>query len=303
MHLDFMANLQREKSLQSDLRQNKAQEAIQRATTFFQEAYNTGFKQRDKVLKASNAFIEAIKYNRRDPHPYVAMGYLLLVFDDRQQALGYLKTALELDPHQPDAQNLLKIAVQPAEKSKPKQTIPVANFTSAIDYDALYDQCETWVRQHTFQAMSIQLPAGATVEPTVIEQLKQQYQTLQDAYQLIVEHVRVIDEEIDTGELTRQLRPLETRLKQLAKLYQECQTFVRIHTEIRELTNQVETRLKHENTRELFLESILDHCDTLADQLDNLSQKGVAIAELEQVYNHLVEQVGLLQEMLDDTGH
>lgn len=275
----------------------------------------------DKVSlqQAIDYFTQGIHLYRQNPDNFAGLGYLFFITDKPIQAIEFLRSALELKADHVMAKELMKFvqinagqipqtieaeAPPVIEKEFQKPVLPQ-------DYDNLYDSVEMQIVQCFKQMMSDEVRTyKPTISPTKFQVLRGKHKGYIQMLRQIHKQIDIIDEEIDTTDLRKQLQPVEKALKQMKLLIQVFQQFLDIRAEIRKYEKLVKQVTKEsESTRdpedmpvlEENLELLLDQCDAIADQLDALDEKGYRIDPLEPPYEGYIHDLELFQESLEDT--
>ncbi|MEZ0375217.1 MAG: hypothetical protein ACAI44_39385 [Candidatus Sericytochromatia bacterium] len=278
-----------------------------------QNAQQDGFHDRELLVEACEALLDAIRYDRARLEPYLGMGYLLWLLGEYQQARDYLSEALTLAPDNADAQTLLQ-ALQASlrQASPPRQAIlPPLSPLPSKDFDRWYDEVEREIKTE-IQTISRIPPASFAIsdDRLRIEALERRYADLLRAQARILAQCEQIEAEIDCAGLRSMLRPIEIVLAR-------CHTSLSASWQLVELGVMLEAHrqwLEHslaqfeaaqglmppEFTQERF-EYLLEDCDTLADQIDALDQSQPEISALIAAYEDLVQKVTQLQDVLDQT--
>lgn len=180
---------------------------------------------------------------------------------------------------------------------------------SPEDFDALYDQAEQRISLHTKWMMKQQF---TNLQPTYSQELLATYkkllETFTSKYDDIYALLKVVDLDLDIEPLEQKLRPLEIGMKQLNTVVKTSTNYVNLNeliTKEKERIFQLSQHLiaaKTVNDLNQFQQHydvILDNCDTLADELDQLESSGHSIEFLEPLYNELIENVSHFESNLE----
>ncbi|MGE3726759.1 MAG: hypothetical protein AB7I41_14460 [Candidatus Sericytochromatia bacterium] len=302
-HLKTLKAAQSQLVQRDDMRMQAARSQYSQAQALLQE-YN---RSPDKTtLKQCMLLLTGcVRMQRNYAEPYLLLAYIYLALRLPQLSLKYLRVAQHLgsqDPLLGKIQAALQKGFQAPRVQTSRGKIQAsqrlsAAFSEETDYDALYEEVQGLLLREVRAAMDIPLPAGPTANPERLNALHRAGHQLSEAIELIQGQLEVLDQEMDCSELYRKLRSLESRLRLLASILEGSEQCVALMQTLNGLAQRVQTALM--NPSEQDLETFLDQCDSIADQLDGFTAKGWQIAELEAVYQALIDQITLLQDKLD----
>ena len=125
------------------------------------------------------------------------------------------------------------------------------------------------------------------------------FSQLEAMYQTLAKKVHLLEPSMDVSAFFAQLFPFEIVLKEWGQVIALSEQFIGLQAEILTLTSRFQALSDELSTPEkehIQLEDILDQCDSLADALDALEQKGYNIQALEAPYNALLKQVEEFQD-------
>lgn len=299
---------------QSSLNQNRQEESdtlCKQAYFLIAEAEAKGFVDKAPLKKAMHLFIQAAKQKRRYSEPYIGLCYLSLLIDQREVATKYLITALQIDPQNEDA-----LRLQAYLNEEPKQQVAEDSFKLVdldpeyredVDLDQLYDQLEQKLLLVIKELMNYPPPIPALNEAD-IDILKNQVDELEQRVNLYEKQIALLDREFDTSELRRRFRPMEVMLKRTQKALEVSERMVSINQQIQGLidtTKGIIQRLANSSIdvigrAEKELESLMDSCDWVADQIDAIDSEGHPTHALENTYNILVALIDQAREIIDE---
>lgn len=256
------------------------------------------------LAEALKAFLLALQLNRTDPRPALAAAYLFILVGNGRMANRYLRLVLEQDPENADAKNLQQQLVLTTAIAD-----PISPDTEPIhDYDLLYEELVQRCKQELHQ-IHTRFSFQPVLEPEALSQLKQQYQTGFQTTQDLKRQVHLLDQELDASDLLMDLQRLEQLCNRLLQTIQASQRVQVLGEQIQTLQPQIlrlllamagQPRLAEVKAAETELETILDHCDGLADQLDALEAEGIVVAGLFNLYQTLSQTIEDLQDKLDE---
>lgn len=237
-----------------------------------------------------------LKLNSTHAESYYLMAYVFYLLDMLPEAHHYLAATLRLKPTLVLAQDL--------QRHLQDGVFPALQFPDLeqqeLDLDTLYDQVEIRIQIKTHEIISMQVPAQASPQAGIRTRLAELEMSLADEYRYLNRQLQQIDQEIEIGELKISLRPFELRLSQIQQLSQHSEQLFAVLQQLQAEQARVQTDLAA--PQEAHLETILDHCDLFADQLDELARQNIPISELEPAYQALIEQVTELQDLLEEAS-
>ncbi len=286
--------------------------------------------QEQALLKeACNYLMEAMRYDRSAPEGFTAMAWLLWLTGDSAAALPYLQEALLLAPAHRDALMLMQ-RIQPGSVSRPGTgplMRPVGSSAAvsrpprfarpltataappiqeSIDYDRLYDQLEAQIQKEVKQ-ISLLNPNWyqSSRLRSSVQKTEQHYANLRTKYRSFLQQIRALEVELDATDLRRMLKPLEIILNR-------CEYHLQLSWQMIQLEEMLEGHFRwvshalHRLERQQKLppdfsaqrfDYLLDDCDALADQLDELEQMSIESAHLVKAYESLASKVSRFQDL------
>lgn len=274
---------------------------------------------RDRLRQAAGCFGKGMQLHSRNPANFIGMAFLLLLTGQAPQAIPYIRTALELEPESQLARELLEQAQRPPRRPGRKHDVqplsqPVSQSVPAfdkIDYDALYDATQTeiqiLIRQISAQELLTQKP---TPDPAKLVQLQDLRADLKLRHADFLELAETIETELDVNLLRQQLGALEAVLRRLEGQIRLFRRFIAILQDIAKHISLTNTVIQAaQNARdpadlpgfEKTLQDLLDHCDQIADQLDELEARHIDIALLYRPYKAYLERIEEYQDALEES--
>jgi tetratricopeptide (TPR) repeat protein len=254
---------------------------------------------RDMLLLAIQALMQASRLNRSNPMPYVLLGRLYWSMGLTELALRYLKASQFLAPDLPAVRELRELLTTGQKPDTLSDEASPVGDSEETDFDALYDELEKMIQTELQFVMGMNLDLKPSTEPDWIAALDEHLKRLRQSSMLISENLHLVDLEFDTSELKQLFRPVEKRLKQLENLSIQTQKISDLLTQILSTLALVDAQLNHSNFGETHLESILDQCDGFADQIDDFQSQGYSISSLEIQYEALVAKMEIWQDKID----
>lgn len=272
------------------------------------------YQNREIVLQACHLLMDAIQIKRDFVEPYLHLARAFIVFNDDQQALKYLLEARHYDPENQDIQRLLEF-LQSTSSPKASQTAQLQEtdlnqiFSQSMNAQDLEALEEAILRDIRNLLASEHTQIQASPDPQIQAALRQTQHSLQVQFQAIQDRLNDLSQYTEISGLQLSLRPLEILLRRFNATLQLSERLAELQQEILRQKAIVTTALTQdqgssdtasEARLEADLESVLDHCDQLADQLDELASANQDISSLEGVYQELVDVILLWQDRLDE---
>jgi chromosome segregation ATPase len=271
---------------------NAANAACQRGYALLEQARRQRTHAPRLLEQAAEAFSAALRQQPEQARACLGLGYLFLLVDQPQQALQFLHQARRLEPLNPEA----RLWIQQAERALSPYHSPHSRHereTEPVE-QTLHDLI------HAFSQAPVPQPV---CEPLALASLQQQVQQLQHQLDHLNTQLDQLESEHDTLGWRQQLRPLEERLHQFRGVIQTSEALRETAEQIRAGRQQVAELRQAGLARARFereLEALLDRCDALADRLDAFEADGHEIQVLLAPYELLLQEVGQLQELLDE---
>jgi len=325
-----LSQLSRIQSKKAKLVQERSQNASAACDLGFQCLANAfqpenRVQSRQLLIQAYDAFQQALEQQRTNPEPYVGLSYLLTSMEQYDNALVYLEEANRLCPSYPNLQAMFR-SITEAQQHKAKlrrqqsgaakvdrSKPPVPPFKPSepqpIDYDALYDQTLNLIVQRVHKIMGEnRLPHHPTLNSKELELLSIQRKNWRKWHKEVQSNLDILDQEIDVSPLQLQLKPFELLLKRYSDFIVASQLLIELKLRIRDesvlvlaqiregqgVVDPSDVAILQEN-----LESILDQCDKMADQLDQIEALGFDNSMVLADYEKLIRYVEALQEAID----
>lgn len=301
---------------------NTAKETYEAGAALLRQAEQMGFSDKSLLQEAGNLFSQALQQSPSYAEPYLGMAQLFLWVEQKPKAHEYFSQAQRLHPQHPEVRRMAALfmdakAPQISEEEKAADKAQALKewlfqpkrLESATDYDQAYDKLEKFLRAFV-RSLSLQeqAPIHPSLEPAAVAELQQRSQELETIETHVLKTLDVLKEEFTLEALEKQLWPLQILLRKYRRAIKDSQTYQEIRQQIAQALAQV--RRVYDNlvfspsseeiqALEQQLEKLLDLCDHLADQLDELEQRQVGQTDLSRDYQKLVLLVESLSEQLD----
>jgi tetratricopeptide (TPR) repeat protein len=315
---DFATLTQAKQGLQKSdqLRHQQSVELYTQGRQLIREAFLPPVN-KAKLKQATDCFAKGIQANYKNPANYFGMGFLFLLITQPLQALPYLKAGLELEPGSELGKELLQQAqsgvAQP--KTTPQalvQHIPQFDKpASEMDFDDLYDSTEAAIMLFLKQMMTDEvLGLTPSPNPKQLEVVQTKLNRFQEKTHEFNHRLQILDQEMEVSDLRQQLGTIDKALQRILSLSQLFEQFIEIHQDIQkhaDLTDEImaESQVTDDpqdiEVLEENLQVLLDHCDSVADRLDELESKKINIHPLQTPYQHYAEQLERFQDVLEET--
>lgn len=295
-----------------DLKAGRHQEAEQDYLTGLaklKQAESQGYQDKSGVLAAYRHFATAIQKNRGEARYQTAMAYLLILIGSCQRATIYLAAALRLDPGNQRAL-MLQEQIRQIQSASPNRLRQAAwqalengpRPQSDEDYDQSYEELEAFITRE----LRLMMQTSVSPEPTLDLELAQDqarfHEQLLALDRLLSEKIALLETEIETQPLVRMLAPLH----QLANRMEQA---LELHTLFHLLLDGIEGAIDEAiglqalldtegKLHQAELDALLDLCDELADQLDELDRY-TGVKPVEKRYEALAREIEKLQERME----
>jgi tetratricopeptide (TPR) repeat protein len=276
-------------------RHQSASDQYQKGLSFFDQALASQFKDKKALKQAFELWISAMKTHRKNPSPSIGVGYIFMLLGDSINATRYFLNAQRIQPDNPDVALFLNALQTPTTKKSPS--------ASAMDPDQLYEKIEKKIfslRQWLRKEPKPEAVLNQIAVQKLLERRQRQSQDLVEIQTLIDK----LEQFLDISLLNREFHALEKSLETIDRAISVSLVFSVIAQEIETALSTISNIFQnyHLNRNDALrqFEQILDLCDKLADQLDDIENQGNSITEIQALYNQMIERVSLLQENLDE---
>lgn len=268
------------------------------------------------LVEANILFAQATQKNPRDFRPYFGLANIFYLMRDHYQAGFYLQQAQKLNVDLHD--ELQDIIVFLKESDQDNLNEDLAALTESleqsesVDYDEFYEQTRDLLIKLTEQWTHRSQGFIASHDEGIVSQLFELKSIFEETLEHLEKQILFIDEEIDIDELEMALRPLQKLYNQCEEVYQISLIFKLLSQDIRQLNIQILHTIKQISdcyyqaeqllTIEEVLESYLDQCDLISDELDTIAEQDVNIEVLELQFQQMAKHLALLQNQIDEIG-
>ncbi|PIQ24444.1 hypothetical protein COW36_24650 [bacterium (Candidatus Blackallbacteria) CG17_big_fil_post_rev_8_21_14_2_50_48_46] len=305
MNLKELAHLRQRASHLDQNRHHQAREFYLSGLKLLAAAQQEGYQNNKRLTEALTQFLQALRLHHRDQGSALAAAYIFGLAGNLNQAQRYLRLILEVTPQHPEA---LKLQAQLSQPFTQPQTEPTQPASAIPDHDALYDLLAEKIHKeiHSLHRQGIFVPV---LEPDALAQLAEDTENRKNNYAWLCEQRERVETEIDTSDLAQAMQILEKALKRQEGIYEASLKMQVLVPHLQEFEREVITvtvamlkspTLERVKETEVQLENMLDRCDTLADQIDELENKGFSHKNLTDLYHLLVVRLEHLQDKLDE---
>jgi Tfp pilus assembly protein PilF len=319
--LDFEALLEAQHKVAGQSTQT-AKETYEAGAALLRQAEQTGFSDKSLLQEAGTLFSQALQQSPSYADPYLGMAQLFLLVEQKSKAHEYFSQAQRLQSQHPEVRRMAPLfmevkAPQISEEAKAADKaqalkewlLQPKTLESASDYDQAYDKLEKFL-QAFVRSLSLQeqAPIHPSLDTDTLAELKQQSAELEIVEVHVLQTLKTLEDEFNLEPLEKQIWPLQVLLRKYRRALKDSQTYQEIQQQIAEALAQVRRVYddlvfspspEEIQALEQQLEGLLDLCDHLADQLDELEQRQVGQADLTSEYQKLVLLVESLSEQLD----
>lgn len=303
-----LAGFGQTEALKTDRREEAEQDYLT-GLTKLQQAEDRGYEDKADILAAYRHFATAIQKNRGEVRYQTAMAYLLLLIGSERRAMSHIAEALRLKPADERALMLQEQLQQLQSASPDKLRLAAwqALEDSAVprsddDYDTAYEELEAFIHQEVRLMMQTSVSPEPTLDSEQAQDQARFHEQLLVLDRLLSDKISVLEQEIETQPLQRLLEPLNT-------LSSRIEQALELHTLFHLLLDGIEGAIEEtevylslidegDSIPQANIDMLLDLCDELADQLDELSQHR-GIKPVEARYEALVGAIEKLQDRIE----
>ncbi len=276
------------------------------------EAELQAYRDKKALLAAYRHLATAVQKNRNEPRYHTALAYLLILIENPSRALQHIGEALRLDPSNERAL-LLQANLKELQQASPERK-RLANWqtfqglpqpVASEDFDDLYDEVAFFLNQEVKVMMQTMVSPQPSLDFEQMLEQEQVYEQLTALEEMVNQKLQILDQEVDIQTFTTLLKPLHQMQARFAQALEGFALYQVLLAGIEEAQEQVETLTlalgqgAQPQELQVQLDSLLDFCDELADQMDQLSDT-LSIQPIESHYEQLVGQVERLQDRMDE---
>ena len=315
---DFATLTQARQGLQKSdqLRHQQSAELYTQGRQLVREAM-TKPMDKDKLKVATDCFAKGIQANYKNPANYLGMGFLFLLIGQSRQAIPYIRSGLDLEPGSELGKELLLQAQQDRfpktdQKSDQLKLPQLLKPSAEIDFDEFYDSTQAAVKLFLRLIMMDEV-LGYSPSPDLLQLdlISSKLNQFQEKAQEFNQQLQILDQEMEISDLRQQLIIIEKAIQRINSLKQLFEQFIEIDQDIKkhiDITHDVISQsqtTENENDLEALeenLQVLLDHCDSVADRLDDLEAKNIDINSLHSTYKDYVELLEHYQDVLEENS-
>lgn len=317
----------------------QSKRALKQGFTYLITTEKQNFINKELLKRSCHAFAKAIQFDKNNSDAFFGLAYVLTLLKEYTTAYIYILEASKLDPKNQDLHYLktfiektlqlpsessesLPLTSQEQSESMKMQGLPEdelgeirtlkrkRTFQNSSEYDELLESLEKIIRKQVHDIMhSKAAQPTPSLNAVQLDKIRAFTKKLQEKYANIDKQLNILDEELETTELRIKLKPIEVGIQRLQETIHVSLDFIKIKSVIEEYlhaVNQSAIVAKRAKSYAEFsliekeAEIIIDHCDTIADQLDDIDDKGFHCDQLDKLYENLCIRVEGLQELIDD---
>ncbi len=303
-------------------RQSDFEAALNQGLNLLSQAQSEGYQHTETLMQASDTLIDAISLSRSDTRPYLALAYLFSILEDFRTAEEYAYAAIKIEPQNHElADFLAKIqtfkkqvatstSVDAFEIAVPEMTAP---SETAPNYQKLYSDLEVFILdklKHLFSTSHAQIEP--TVNPQKYKILLKSYKNLNQVIKYMEQQLDVIAKSLNVSALKEKMMPFQLLKNRHVKALKTSKQLMEIHDTIELWSFKTDKQVQVVNQNltmsaltygRVDVDRMMDGCDFIADQLDQLSEdENIDISLVENSYEKLLGLVESLNNMVDDAG-
>lgn len=275
----------------------------------FNQAKGSGFENKQVLLSAYRHFVTANRAYKK-PEYLCALAHILLLIQNFDKASDYVQQALKLDPEFAHAHSLQNdIQKMQSMKALDWRQLKWTNFEKQArpqtqqEMDAMYDSIEDFLESEIAFLMHEAANSALSFEIEDVDVQENYYQIVSHFLEMVGSKIQWVAREYDVQDFEQQLHPIRQLRNRFMDLLERYARFQFVADGINgAIADSDEMSLVLRAGKALppdAMDELLDLCDLLADELDNLSEGG-DIIELENHYNVLVGKIESLQDMMDE---
>jgi hypothetical protein len=299
--------------------QTAVQSAFYQALYCLEQARQQDFQAPHLMRQTLEHLQQAIAQDPRQLEAHLVLAGLLLLLGQADQALKSLNQARALAPEGPRVLEMLGLYreyLQLQQQPEAQLLLDVLADFRQQQQPLPAEQHQAWLEQLIPALIQQEMQIPETFRPDhTSARLQQLIQAVAEREQRLSElqaQLSLLERESDTLGLHLQLRPLEQNLLRYRQAEALCRRFVQIQRACDRTVLSTERLLEQVRQFrraggscltpewESALNELLDRCDLIADQLDALAAEGHDHRCLDPGYAFLLQQVGGLQETLEE---
>ena len=281
------------------------------AVKLLDQAEDQGFQNMLLVQQAHRLIEDALEEAPEHVPLLMLMAYVWYLMDANALAQAYVREVLTRDPQHEQARYLQQALAQQQHLSPLAQWQQDVQAFEALappmtesDYDFLYAETELFLQTQTRFFMQSELSPQVVLDAETVEAQGQTLRQIQHVQALIDKRLQCLNAVLETQPLERLNHPL----KQIQKRFEDALWHNGVFQIIQDGCAQIQAdavvllkSLKDASTAldyEQRLNQLLDACDSLADDLDGLSER-VPIEPILPRYEETLRYVQHVQDTLD----
>jgi hypothetical protein len=288
------------------LRQKSSETALSQGLNLLKQAHVEGFTNPRRLQEATRLLLEALRQQRTDFRPCLGLAYIFLLLEDSVTAQKYISQATRLAPGEALI-HLFQERSQDIARERRQRPV-VAEAAPADDFDHRYDACLLRIRLLSRQLMTTGVPEPGP-DAALIQTLNTRLDTLERELAHISTEISELDQEIETTDLLRGLKPLATVAAHLRRHLQQSESLQTLAGQMEadlEACHQIchEARLTAEPEDlpilDENLEALLDNFNGYEAELNRQYQQGAVSPLLSKLFEKLREAIETYQETLEE---
>ena len=307
-------------------KQSDFEATLEKGMQLLSHANSEGFQNTDTLMKACDTLIEAIAIARNDVRPYLALAYLFSIIEDFKTAEEYLYAAIKIEPQNPDLTSFLEniqvfqkevtpqgvSANQAIEIKVPDSPPPYREAAVAPNYQALYSELERFILEKLKDLFSRPVQIESTVNPAKYKILMKSYQNLNQVIQYMEQQAQIIEQKLNVASLQEKMMPFKVLKGRYVKAIKTSKQLMEIQDTIELWSFKTDKQVQVVNQKltmsaltygRVDVYRMMDGCDLIADQLDQLSEdEHIEISLVESAYEKLLGLVESLNNRVEDSG-
>lgn len=256
--------------------------------------------------KASELFLRSIRFNRAESEAYLALAYLLLLFNEPMRAIPYIQHVLHQAPHNSEAlklnqQALNQVSIHQAQATE-TESEPEPLQPQRLKIPGMGQSKSSELDKALTMAQRLSQGIKTTCQTEVLQRLEQLEQRLGQKYTDIFKHLPEQGIQPETQEQLNAYQNILADLKYVIEtsehLVSHQESLEYLLDEVEDLIETLEEKGSEHKQPGMLLNQFFERYEVIADAVDLLETQHVDIGELSPLFDELAQALGDLQEMI-----
>lgn len=325
-NLESIANKQAKQA--GPPKKSKFEMAIKKGMRLLKQSHAEGFSNPETLQVSCGCFIDAITFKRTDIRPYLALAYIFTILEDFRTAEEYAYAAMKLEPNNTEIATFVEEVMafkkevkqqiqtapnqnQPLDLELPTSQVTQQSMPATPNYRALYQEIENFILEKVKNLFaSKQHKIEPTFDQNKFKIFQQSVQNLDKVIKYIEQQLSMIEQGMNVAQLRQKITPFKVLKGRYAQALNTSKMLMEINDTIELWSFKTDKQVQVVNQKltmsaltygRVDVNRMMDGCDLIADQLDQLSEdENIDISLVESSYEKLLELVESLNGMVDD---